>query len=239
MSYSAAEVIYNMNHALGPILFAGAFIFVGYYIVYLEGIRLGFRDKTHAIPVPANMYFFAHDVIFLALFSRWFFEVDHWLYKAFWIGVVVFTIFESIVHYQTLKYSQSELFPQLGRRQYWLVYAALQLFIGVLFLLFYSMIDDYFFLISFSSTIVVSVIFMLPMLYRRNSGRGQSRFLALGLIISGLGFFFLFLPAMSSSFWSAPYWLAGVFTIGLASIYLWRLTTFKPKSAATVSTPAN
>ena len=230
MTYSVTDVLHNLNHEIGFILFAGAFIFVGYYIVYLEAIRLGFRDKTHAMPVLANMYFFAHDLTFIFLFQRWFYEFDHWVYKAFWVGIIVFTVFEGIVHYQTLKYSQNELFPKLSKHQYWAVYLGLQMIVGLIFLIFYTNINDYLFLVSFSSTIVISVVFMFPMLYRRKSLQGQSKLFAVGLIISGTGFFFLFLPAMSREFWSLPFLLTGAVTIGLAMIYYRCLTLYENKN---------
>ena len=233
MTYSVDMVLANIQNSIWSVLLGGAVIFVGYYLYYGESIRLGFRDETHTVPVFANMYFFAHDVFFLALFQRWFFEIDHWLYRAFWFGLVIFTGLECVVHYQTLRYSQQDLFPRLNRRQYLIAYAGMQLAVGVLFWFIHTQIADYLFLISFASTIVVSVAFMLPQLCARASQKGQSRLLSASLIISPIGFFFLFLPAMSSYFASLPYILLGITTVIVAVIYAWclpRYPAYTPQS---------
>lgn len=226
MTYSVDEVLSNIQHSLGSILLGGVVIFVGYYLCYGEAIRLGFRDRTHAIPVFANMYFFAHDMIFIALFRRWFYEIDSWLYRLFWIGLVVFTILEMIVHYQTLQYSQRDLFPHLNRQQFMAAYAGMQLAIGVLFWFIYTQISDYLYLISFASTVIISVALMLPLLQSRASQKGQSRLLAASLIVSPIGFFFLFLPAMSHYFASPPYYAVGFVTVVTAVIYMWVLPRY-------------
>lgn len=223
MTYPVDEVLANIQNSIGAVLLSGAVIFVGYYLYYGEAIRLGFRDKTHAVPIFANMYFFAHDLVFASLFQRWFYEIDHWLYRAFWFGLVVFTVLEGVVHYQTLRYSQRDLFPTLTRRQYVFVYAGMQLAIGILFWFIYTQLDDYLFLISFTSTVIVSVAFMLPLLHARASQKGQSRLLAASLIISPIGFFFLFLPVMSRYFASLPYLVMGITTVAVAVIYMWYL----------------
>lgn len=226
MTYPVDEVLANLQNSIGSVLLAGAIIFVGYYLYYGEAIRLGFRDHIHAVPVFANMYFFAHDIIYISLFHRWFYEIDHWLYRAFWFGLVVFTVMEVIVHYQTLQYSQKDLFPMLTRRQYLVVYVGMQLAIGVLFWFIYTQLADYLYLISFASTVIVSVAFMLPLLHARASHKGQSRLLAASLIISPIGFFFLFLPTMSRYFTSLPYFVMGATTVTVAVIYMWRLNHY-------------
>lgn len=226
MTYPMNEVLANLQNSIGSVLLGGAVIFVGYYLFYGEAIRLGFRDKTHAVPVFANMYFFAHDMLFISLFQRWFYEIDHWLYRAFWFGLIAFTALEVVVHYQTIRYSLQDLFPGLDRRQSLLAYSGMQLAIGILFWFIYTQIADDLFLISFASTVIVSVAFMLPLLLARSSQKGQSRLLAASLIISPVGFFFLFLPSMSRYFASPPYYIVGAVTVAIAVIYMWCLPRY-------------
>ena len=64
MTYPAQEVLSNIQNNLTWVLLAGGISFIGYYLYYIVGIRMGFRHKTHSIPIIANMYFFAHDVVF-------------------------------------------------------------------------------------------------------------------------------------------------------------------------------
>jgi hypothetical protein len=226
MTYPLDQVLANIQNSILAVLLSGAVINLGYFLFYGEAIRLGFRDKTHAVPVFANMYFFGHDLIFVFLFQRWFYEIDCWLFRAFWFGIVVFTLLEVVVHYQTLRYSHRELFPRLTYRQYLFAYAGMQLAIGVLFWFIYTQIDDYLYLISFTSTIIVSVAFMLPLLHARGNQKGQSRLLAASLIVSTIGFFFLFLPVMSCYFASWPYRIMGVATLVVAVIYMGCLSRY-------------
>jgi hypothetical protein len=102
----------------------------------------------------------------------------------------------------------------------------MQLAVSIVFWFMYSQIDDYFYLFSIASSIVVSVAVMLPLLHARDSQKGQSRILAASLIISPIGFFFLFLPAMSDYFLGFPYIAMGVTTVITASVYFWSLPSF-------------
>jgi hypothetical protein len=200
ITYTIPEVLNNIDSHLAAALLAGIMIFVGAFIQYFEGIRLGFRHKTHAIPVFANMYFFAHDLLFVGLFTHWFVEVNHWLFKLFWVGIVIFTVLECVVHYQTIKFSRSDLFPGLNQQQYIIVYVALQVVVVALFWFIYSHLDDPLFLISFATTEIISNVFNIPMLLKRRSRQGQSFLLAWGLLLgSNISFFFLFLPLLSNS----------------------------------------
>ncbi|MEM9778106.1 MAG: hypothetical protein AAF902_26250, partial [Chloroflexota bacterium] len=96
--YTIQEVIQNLDTRLALILLAGAIMFTGAYTYYISAILIGRREKTHAIPLFANMYFFAHDMGYIILFQRWFGgEVDHWFFKAMWFGLIAFNVLELIV----------------------------------------------------------------------------------------------------------------------------------------------
>jgi hypothetical protein len=203
--YSTQEVLAAFDDSTAQVLAAGGLVFIGAYIQYIEGIRLGFRHRTHAIPVLANMYFFAHDLVFIALFGRWFFEIGHWSYKLFWAALFAFTLLELVVHYQTLRYSQQELMPGTSRRKFVIGYVGLQVLVLAIFLLAFGLIDDELFLYHFGITEVLSNVFNIPLLMSRKSRKGQSLLLAVGLLIgSNVGFFFFFLPSLSPAF-SAPW----------------------------------
>lgn len=174
MTYSVEDVLSNLNHGLGAVLAGGAVIFVSYYLYLIEAVRLGFKHRTHAVPLFGNMFFFAHDVTFLLLYQRWFHGVDHWLFPAFWFGFLPFTALECVVHYQTLRYSRRELFPTLTSTQSVLAYGCLQLAIIVLFWFIRTQLDDPLYSISICSTVILSVALGMPFLHARRSRRGQS-----------------------------------------------------------------
>ncbi len=237
ITYTIPEVLNNIDSRLAAVLLAGGMIFVGAFIQYLEGIRLGFRDRTHAIPAFANMYFFAHDLVFVGLFTHWFVEVDHWLFKLFWFGILIFTLLECIVHYQTIKFSRQELFPDLNRRQYIIVYVALQVAILGLFIFIYSHLDDPLFLISIATTEIISNVFNISLLRRRRNRKGQSFLLAWGLLLgSNIGFFFLFLPLLSNAFVTPIYYATGILVTAMNLIYMFLLTKYPAYKAHNIAT---
>lgn len=232
--YSPAEVLANIDRSLWTVVAAGAVLFVGAYGMYIEAIRLGFRDKTHAIPLFANMYFFAHDIFFIALYDRWFHEVNHVLYKLFWVGLVIFTLLEVVVHYQALKYSREELFPSLTQKQYVLAYVVMQVAVGVFFWFVFSQLDDYLYLVNFCATIVLSNAFNVPLLISRNSQRGQSRLLTRATLMMVVGFFFLLAPQLSIYFATPVFWTLGLCTVALNLLYahcLARYPRYDPEAA--------
>lgn len=225
--YTIEEVLAQADNQTGAVLAAGFVIFAGTYLLYIEAVRLGFKHRTHAIPLLANMYFLAHDLFFIALFQRWFGEIGHWFYKAFWFGILVFLPLELLVHYQTLKYSRQELFPSLSQRQYVAVYALMQVGVGAVFWWSFRLLDamDPLFLVHFAITDVLVTLGLFPLLQSRRSRKGQSQLLATGVLVgSNIGFFFLFLPTLSGAF-TAPAWrvLGGGLCL-LTLTYMWALS---------------
>lgn len=233
--YSIDEVLHNADTRTVAVLLSGLVTFVGAYILYIEGIRVGFRDRTHAIPVFGNMYFFAHDLYFVAHYERWFVEIGHWMYKLFWVGLVLYGVLELVVHYQTLKYSRKELFPSLSGWQSVVAYLGLQAGVGVAFWFLHSLLDDPLFLSHFTITQVICSCMLLPMLKSRSNGKGQSMLLAGGVLASGSSFVFLLLPTLSSAFAVPQFKAVGVVMAAAVVSYMWGLS--RAKAGALVGLP--
>ncbi|MFI7111274.1 hypothetical protein ACIBK9_33535 [Nonomuraea sp. NPDC050227] len=223
--YDVQDVLRSIDAHPVPVLLAGAVANTGAYIMYLEGIRLGFRQRTYAIPVFANMYFFAHDVVFVGLFAHWFSEIDHWLFKLFWGALLVFAVLECVVHYQTIRFGRRELSPGLSPRQYVAGYVAVQAAVVVLFWFLYSNLGDPLFLVTFSTTIVVAVAWYIPLLLRRGGREGQSLLLASGLVLLN-GYFLLFLPQLSDAFRTPVHYVTGATVAVVTLVYPWLLTRY-------------
>jgi hypothetical protein len=232
--YSTQEVLTTIDTHMVWVLLAGAAVMGGAYTQYIRAIQMGFRHRTHALPVFANMYFFAHDVMFAARYQHWFSEINHWMFKLFWFAIIPFVALECVVHYQTLKYSREELFPgrNLTQRQYVIAYLAMQLGVAAVFGYIYSLLDDPLFLLNFSLTEIVSNAFNLPMLLSRRSRKGQSLVLAGGLLLgSNIGFFFLLMPVLSPTFTRLPFLAVGVCVTGMNLFYMWLLRKHPPYEA--------
>jgi hypothetical protein len=95
---------------------------LGAYIQYFGAITMGFKDRTHSIPLLGNLWFFAHDTTYVVSVHHWFSGETFWLVKAFWGALMVFACCESVVTYQILRFSREDLFPGRSKSQAVLTY---------------------------------------------------------------------------------------------------------------------
>lgn len=188
LSYDPATVARLTQSNMIWILGACTVSFIGAYIQYFGAITMGFRDRTHSIPLLGNLWFFAHDTTYVVNVHHWFFDEGFWLVKAFWGALLVFACCESVVTYQILRFSSAELFPGQSHLQAGLNYLGLQLFTYGLFWWFLSMIRDPYYLLCFSTTVVIAPMFNISMMRKRGSRRGFSMFLLSGFIPLTVGF---------------------------------------------------
>jgi hypothetical protein len=114
-----------------------------------------------------------------------------------------------------LAYSSAALFPGQSKLQAGLSYVGLQLFAYGLFWWFVSMIRDPYYLLCFSTTVVIAPMFNVAMMRKRGSRRGFSMFLLSGFIPLTVGFWawmFLIDP-----YFRAPFFiLVALGNIGMA-----------------------
>jgi len=216
LSYDPAAVVRVTEDRRVWILLACAISFIGAYMQYFGAIRMGFRDRTHSIPLAGNLWFFAHDTTYVVNAHHWFHDVDFWLVRAFWFALAVFATCEGIVTYQILRFSRAELFPGMGLVSALLRYAALQFFTYGLFWWFHSMIHDPFYYLSFSTTVILAPLFNIAMMRKRASRRGFSGFLLWGFVPLTLGFWgWMFL---SDAYFRQPmFWLIAAGNIGISA----------------------
>lgn len=181
--YDAEQVLRYIDEHTTLVLLAAAVACVGGVIQYGEGVRLGFRDRSHGIPLATNLYIFAHDVTYISMYDTWFSVGGHWFNRLFWFFILPFALLELVVFSQILRFSNDELFPSLSRVQATAALVAAQ--VGFLFLFWFvrSLGPDPLYIVSFTTTIIVSNLFYVPMTLRRGSRRGQSVLLGVGLIL--------------------------------------------------------
>jgi hypothetical protein len=188
LSYDPATVERLTQTNMVWILLACTLSFIGAYIQYFGAIKMGFKDRTHSIPLLGNLWFFAHDTTYVMNFHHWFFGTEFWLLKPFWAALLVFACCETVVTYQILRFSREELFPGLSKIGAVLSYVGLQLFAYGLFWWFLSMIRDPFYLLCFATTVVMAPMFNIAMMRKRGSRRGFSLFMLSGFIPLTVGF---------------------------------------------------
>jgi hypothetical protein len=216
MSYDPASVVRHTDENLVWILGACAVSFLGAYMQYFGAIRMGFRDRTHSIPLLGNLWFFAHDTTYVVNFHHWFYEVDFWLVKAFWFALVVFALCESVVTYQILRFSRKALFPGMPAVQALACYLGLQLFTYGLFWWFLSMVRDPYYLLSFSTTVVLAPMFNIALMRARGSRRGFSMFMLTGFVLLSGGFWVWMM--LSDSYFMQPFsWLIALGNLAICA----------------------
>ncbi|WP_428312944.1 hypothetical protein [Hydrocarboniphaga sp.] len=234
LSYDPAAVVANTSQNLGLVLGACIVSFVGAYMQYFGAIQMGFKHRTHSIPLVGNLWFFSHDTTYVMNFHHWFHEVDFWLVRAFWFALVVFATCECVVTYQILRFSRRDLFPGMSLPQSLASYIGLQLFTYGLFWWFMSMIEDPYYLLSFSTTVVLAPMFNIAMMRARGSRKGFSPFLLTGFVLLTTGFWaWMFL---SDPYFLQPfYWLVATGNIGIsvaALFYFRTLPEYRPPVTA-------
>ena len=210
----------NMTHLA---LFGGVANLLA-YIQIIYGAWIGYRDKSHAIPIAALTMFFAHDSYYDLNYGYWIHTVHHPFFVANLGAMCVFVIFEVILMWQTVTYSREE--AGLGRSAVvaWLNLIAIQAGMYIAFLWFKSMLDDPLYLECFSISVVFSNLFNIPMLLRRGSRKGQSLIIAWALLIQTGPMCFFLVGPLYGAYFSQPIWLAaGAANTVLAAVYLWML----------------
>jgi hypothetical protein len=145
--------IYDVKSTLGAIdanliwllVFGGGSLIFN-FLFFGAAIANGFRDKAVSMPIGSTLIFFAHDLLYLLMFDKWFGVYQHWFPMLFWVGLVITLCMECVFLHITIKFGRAEYAPQLTQNQYRnLVLAA-----------------------------VVGVFIAIPMMLRRNSSAGQS-----------------------------------------------------------------
>ena len=205
-TYNAAAALANTDRQLLPVLLFCAISFVGAYMQYFGAIKNGFKDRTHAIPVGCNLWFFAHDTTYVAMFGYWFGDIGHWLMMAFWAMLLLFALLEVVVIYQVLRFSRQQVFPGLTCGQAIVAYLACQGAAYCLFWWFHAIIEDPLYFISFTTTVILTPVLTIPMMLHRGSRRGFSPFMLWGFVLLAVGFYL----------WM--YWLDPFFTTPL---FIW------------------
>jgi hypothetical protein len=231
-SYDAVGTLAAHEQKLFSILPFCLLGFIGGYLQYAGAIKIGFQHKTHGLPLGCNLWFLAHDTTFVAYYSYWFFELDHWLMKAFWGGLLVFSILEMAVIFQILKYSKKELFPGLTPALATAAFLVCQATAYIAFWWFHQIIQDPLYLISFMSTVLLSPVLQIPMMLSRGSRRGISLITLIGHCCLAAGFY-LWVFQVDSYFTNPLVVSVGVanMLLALATVYLYfKLPAYNPQA---------
>jgi hypothetical protein len=230
--YTAPEIIEIINANLTYLKIFGTLANLLAYVQIIYGVYVGFRDRSHAIPLIALAMFFAHDTYYVLNYRYWL-DLGHPFFIGNLVAMSIFVVFELILIWQIINYSREEVGLGKSKLHAFLAYAAIQAGVYIMFLWFRSMMGDPLYLECFAVSIVFSNLFNITMLQRRGSRKGQSLVIAWALAIqTGPVGFFLVHPHLGPYFMQSPWVAAGIANTVLAFTYLYMLYRAPPYSRA-------
>lgn len=194
------------------------------YVQCAYGAWVGFKDKSHAVPMMAVMLFFAHDSFYvfnylLGLNA----SNDPYFAGNFW-AMVIFVCLEIILGWQIITYSRHEVGLGDTWWQAFFSFMAIQTGAYIFVLWLKSMIGDPLYLEMFAISVVVANMFNIPMLMRRKNRKGQRMVIAWALLIqTGPVCFFLVHPNYGAYFFQPIWVVAGIANTLLAAAYVFML----------------
>lgn len=231
--YDTAHIIATINDNLAFFLVFGLIGMAGNWWYFYEAIVMGFRHRTYAVAATCTLFFFAHDIAFIAAWYVWFVELDFWMWKLFWINILISGVGEIVIFYQMVKYGRDELLPGFSRRALIAGLIGAQICIVIAFWYARSALGDPMFLISIPLTIFWLAPWAIALTLRRQSTRGQSVKLNLSYIMMVAGIW----PAWSildPMFQSPLFFALGAASISWALANIWvlrRVPRYQPAAA--------
>jgi hypothetical protein len=106
LSYDPAIVVANTAARLPWVLLFSGLAFLGGFVQMIAGLWMGFKHKTHGVPLLCAAWFFAHDTTYFLNYNHWFREQDFWVAQGAWFQMGFYMITELIVMFQIMKYSR-------------------------------------------------------------------------------------------------------------------------------------
>lgn len=233
--YTIEEVLANIDANTQAVMILGSLCMLCAYIQYFVGVWVGHRDKSHAIPLAANTFFFAHDTHYAANFDYWFNGLNHWYFKLGTWTILVWIVLEIVVAWQIIKHSGTKIGLGKTLPECIMSYIAIQVGMYILFLWLVAIAGDPLNIALNPVTIVVSNLFNVSMLIGRKSSRGQSLWIAGALVVQQPIYFYLLNPLIADVFTTPIWYAAGAASTVLASVYfymLWKAPAEKIEVAA-------
>lgn len=173
--YDVQTVIANLDENIVWFLIFGGIGGICNWWLLIEGIRLGFKDRSYAISLICLLFWAAHDVSFIALWDTFFVDIDHWVWKLFWFNILGSVITECILFYQVVMYSGDEIFStEKTSHRVGILAAAFAMTLLAFWYLKTAFGGDPMFLYMMPLTIFMCPMFSISLATKRKSRRGQS-----------------------------------------------------------------
>lgn len=220
--YDPIASLHSIDQHVVPIIGLCVVALIFNYAYFGEALRLGFRHRTYSVPASVTLLFLPHDLSYLLQFNKWFVEYDHWFPKLWWVGLLFTASIEGLFFYQLLRYGREEILPQLSQKAY---VAVMFLALGAVALAWITvkqMLNDDLYLFSFGWTLFFGAPLAISMMVRRNSTRGQSRWMWISYMLMAV--FYWGATAFIDPYFRSAGWLAVLaLALGFATANLWMI----------------
>jgi hypothetical protein len=223
--YEIQEVLSAVDRNTVAVMALSSLALIGNYIYWIENLRLGFRDRRYSMPVGVLFLALPHDATFLALYSHWFNDINHWFPKLWWCGLCVTVLMELAFLVLLLKHGRKELAPETSQKTFAAVILFGMALATVTWLVIKSVMQDELFLTIFGVTIIWCAPFNFALMAQRKSAVGQSILAWIGFLMMPL-FYWPATWLMAAGFHSLLWNALGVATLagGIANlVYVHRL----------------
>jgi hypothetical protein len=172
--YEASEVLQRIDDNLALVLIFGGLSVGCLFVYFWETARLGFAHRVAPMTLLAVSVFVAHDGNFVINFEDWWSTYDHWLFKGFWIALVLTTCFELVFLYAIIRFGREEMAPRLSQRDFTLACIGGTLAAIGGWAVIKENVEDPLYLISFMLTIFWCLPSIGALYMRRGVRRGMS-----------------------------------------------------------------
>lgn len=231
--YTVEEVIKNVDGNSFWVSIAGLTAMLSGYLQCIESLRLGFRDRTHSVPIAVATFWVAHDSFYTISYFSGHGVSNHWFFAGGGWAILPFLLIHLVIAYQIIVYSGREI--GLGKTigQIAFNYLLIQVAMYIFFVFMRSAMNDPLYLTTSGISMWVQTAFMIPMLIQRKSRKGQSVYLAvvLGIIIPLAQL--LYFPLLAN-YYSSPIVVAMWLThlgVGIAYVIMvLRVPTYRPST---------
>jgi hypothetical protein len=175
----------------------GGLSIVAMFVFFIEGARMGGRDRVYPMALWMTALWWPHDGSYLLHAGDWFGgRYDHWFMQLFWFAIIVTFLAECTFFGQTVRFAREELSPGCSQREHAIRMVGALAAGVVSWALLKGALRDPLYLLSFMGTLLWGCPSASALLGRRPDGRGQSVLARVGFAvmtvcysIASIGFF--------------------------------------------------
>jgi hypothetical protein len=174
-TYDPRTTLDAISHNAVAVIGIGGLSIVAMFVFFIEGARMGQRDRVYPMALWMTALWWPHDGTYLLHFRDWFGgDHNHWFMQLFWFAIIVTFLAESVFAWQTIKYGSDELSPGRSQREQAARILGAMAAGVISWALVKGALEDDLYLLSFMATLLWGGPSGSAMLGRRPNGRGQS-----------------------------------------------------------------